>query len=173
MRNNPEKTVSATSKGIIISFRDVNKHRYIPYESKTVSEIQLYGKIKYQEVESPAFNKIQQLIYSEAVYGLTIYNEKQRASMAPAKKKAVTIIYNRVQRFLNSWKQELVNVQVDKFMMALFPHSPIVKQLAAVKGYDESLKCPNSFKELGITKEMIAKKLYQARLLPENFYQLA
>jgi hypothetical protein len=63
--------------------------------------------------------------------------------------------------------------QVDKFMMAFFPHSPIVKQLAAVKGYDESLKCTNSFKELGITKRMIAEKLYQARLLPDNFYTVA
>jgi hypothetical protein len=173
MRNNPDKTVSANSRGIIISFRDVNKHKYIAYESKTVSDIQLYGKVKYQQVETPAFNKIQQQIYSEALYGLSIYDEKQIALMAPAKKKAVTIIYNRVQRYLNSWKQELVNIQVDKFMMTLFPHSPITKQLAAVKGHDESLKCKNSFKELGITKAMIAKKLYQARLLPENFYQLA
>jgi len=41
MSNNPHKAVSANSKGIIISFRDVNKHKFIPYESKMVKSIQI------------------------------------------------------------------------------------------------------------------------------------
>ena len=57
MSNNPHKAISANSKGIIISFRDVNKHKFIPYESKMVNSIQIKGTAKYQKLDRPVFNK--------------------------------------------------------------------------------------------------------------------
>jgi hypothetical protein len=51
MRINPHKTVCAGTKGIIISFRDANKHRFLAYENVQVEEIQTKGHVKYQSLE--------------------------------------------------------------------------------------------------------------------------
>jgi len=39
-----------------VSFGDVNKHRFVKYESIAVKQIQLYGTVKYQKIEQPGFN---------------------------------------------------------------------------------------------------------------------
>ena len=55
---NPHKTVSANSKGIVVSFGDVNKHKFIKYEPTAVEQIQLYGTVKYQKIEQVGCNPI-------------------------------------------------------------------------------------------------------------------
>lgn len=173
MRFNPHKTVSASSKGIIISFRDANKHRFIPYESPVVEEIQYYGHKKYQQIESPVFNKIQQKLYAEAVYGLNFYSEQDIKEMSKSKKLRLLAKYAKAQRVLNRWKQEIVHEKVDSFLLALFPNSLITKVLVDTKGYDRQSKESHSFKELGLTQQDVANKLIEVSLLPTNFYQLA
>jgi hypothetical protein len=71
---NPNKTISANSKGITITFGDVNKHRFVYYNNNNdvVKKIQQKGTVKYQTVEEFGFNKIQQKLYAEAVYGLKV-----------------------------------------------------------------------------------------------------
>lgn len=172
MRFNPHKTVCASSKGIIISFRDANKHRFIPYESPVIEEIQLHGHVKYQQLESPVFNKIQQKLYSEAVYGLSYFSKDAVEQMSKSKKLRVLAKYAKAQRILNRWKQEIVHTTVDTFLMAFFPHSSITKTLIDTTGYDRQSKECHSFKELGLTQEDVANKLIEVNLLPENFYQL-
>lgn len=173
MRFNPHKTVCASSKGIIISFRDANKHRFIPFESPVVEEIQLHGHKKYQQLESPVFNKIQQKLYGEAVYGLSYFSTDAVEQMSKSKKLRVLAKYAKAQRILNRWKQEIVHSKVDSFLMAFFPNSPITKALVDTKGYDRQSKECHSFKELGLTQQDVANKLIEVSLLPDNFYQLA
>ena len=49
---NTEKSISANSNGIIISYGDANKHQYMKYETPTyVKKIQLEGTVKYQKIE--------------------------------------------------------------------------------------------------------------------------
>ena len=50
MRNS-EKTISANSKGIIVSYGDVKKHMFASYNrSEYVRKIQLGGTKKYQKI---------------------------------------------------------------------------------------------------------------------------
>lgn len=172
MRVNPNKTVSANSKGIIISFRDANKHRFQPYDNLQVEEIQTKGKAKYQPVERPSFNKIQQQLYAEVVYGLSYYSAEDVNKMSKTKKLRLIARYAKAQRILNRWKQEIVAETVDSFLLTFFPHSPITKVLVETKGYDRNHHDTHSFKELGLTQEDVAAKLVEVNLLPKNFFQL-
>lgn len=174
MRFNPHKTVSASSKGIIISFRDANKHMFLSYEKNPVLEdIQLNGHKQYQQLERPVFNKLQQVLYAEAVYGLNYFPTDQVEQMSKSRKLRIMTKYAKTQRILNRWKQEIVHEKVDNLLLALFPNSPVTKALVDTKGYDREVKETHSFKELGISQQDIADKLIELCLLPKNFYQLA
>lgn len=168
---NPNKTASANSKGIILSFRDTNKHSFVNYEMSGFSKFQS-DLPRYQEIENPVFNRIQQKIYGQAVYGLGFYTEKQVIKMAPAKKQFITDTYNKVQKILTCWKQDVANEKVDRFLLALFPNSRIAKAFVNTKGHDESIKTKHTFKDLGLSQVNIAKKLIESRVLPENFFNL-
>lgn len=171
--HNPNKTVSANSKGIVVSFGDVNKHRFIKYEATAVQQIQLYGTVKYQKIEHPGFTAIQEKLYAEALYGLNFYTTEEIKTMSVEKKRSVVVLYTRVQKLLNRWKQEVICKQVDNFLIALFPNSPIAKTMIESEYYDKDLECPMSLRDLGITSErIIAEKLVQAKLLPYNFFKL-
>jgi hypothetical protein len=173
MRFNPNKTVSASSKGIIISFRDANKHRFMPYENSVVEDIQHQGHKKYQQIEAPVFNQLQQKLYAEAVYGLSFYSSEAVQQMSKSKKLRVLAKYAKAQRILNRWKQEIVHEKVDSLLLALFPNSLITKILVETKGYDRQVRESHTFKELGLTQQDVANKLIEVNLLPANFYQLA
>ena len=172
MSANPHKTVSANSQGIIISFRDANKHRFQPYANLHVEEIQTRGKSKYQSVDNPGFNKIQQKLYAEVVYGISHYSEEEVSKMSKTKKLRLLARYAKAQRILNRWKQEIVSETVDSFMLTFFPNSRVTKVLVETKGYDRSHHDSHSFKELGLTQEDVAAKLVEVNLLPKNFFQL-
>lgn len=171
MRFNPHKTVCAGKEGIIIAFRDVNKHRFIAYDN-LLDEVQTAGTTKYQHVEDPVFNKIQQKLYAETVYGLNYFSEKEVKDMTKSKKLRVLARYAKAQRILNRWKQEIVYEKVDKFLLAFFPNSPITKALVDTKGHDRNAHESHTFKELGLTQEDVASKLIEVNLLPRNFFQL-
>ena len=168
---NPNKTASANSRGIIISFRDANKHSFISYGPEPVSKFQS-SLPRYQEIEKPVFNKIQQKIYGEVVYGLHFYTEQQLSKMPQEKKTAIMQTYNKVQNILNCWKQEITNKRIDNLFMKLFPHSPITKVFVNTKGSDSSLRTNQTFKDLGLSQEKVARKLVESRVLPENFFNL-
>jgi len=170
---NPHKTVSANSKGIIVSFGDVNKHKFIKYEPTGVEQIQLYGTVKYQKIEQVGFNPIQERLYAEALYGLNFYTAEELKAMPAEKKRSIMVLYARVQRMLNRWKQEIIWKQVDSLLISLFPRSPIIKFLSENEYYDRDLECPLTLRDLGITSEtVIAEKLIQSKLLPYNFFKL-
>jgi hypothetical protein len=171
--NNPNKTVSANSKGIVVSFGDVNKHRFIKYEPTAVQQIQLYGTVKYQKIEQPGFNHVQEKLYYEALHGLNFYTTEEIKSMSVEKKRSIVVLYTRVQKLLNRWKQEIICKQVDNLLIALFPNSPIAKTMIESEYYDKDLECPMSLRQLGVTNDrLIAEKLVQGKLLPYNFFKL-
>lgn len=171
--NNPNKTISANSKGIIISFRDVNKHKYIPYQSKTVESIQQYGKVKYQQLEQPVFNRTQQKLYSEVLYGLDSLKPAELQELTHKRKFEIMHACKRVKHYLNKLKQEIVDKEVNDILSVLFPHSAIAKHMCSVTGYNRNYISKLSFKELGLTQQKIAEKLVEAGFLPANFFQLA
>jgi len=169
MRNS-DKTISANSKGIVISYGDVNKHQFVNYNY--VKKIQLEGTTKYQKIESE-LNPIQEEIYFKTVYGLSAYSENEIKTMSKGKKQSIIINYTKVQRLLNRWKQEIINESVNSLFSKLFPRSKTAKQITSVNGYDDDIKVTISFRKLGISEKKIASKLYEHHLLPKNFFNLA
>ena len=174
MSKNPHKTVCATSRGIIMSFRDSYKHKFVTYDQQSpLYTLQVYGRVKYQEVEKPVFNKVQQQLYAEIVYGLNYFSEEEKTRMSAKKRFGIMHAYKKAQKILNYWKQQLVNKRADNIMQKLFPHSPITKVFIETQGCNSTEVDTHTFKELGITQPMIAERLIAAKLLPADFFKLA
>jgi hypothetical protein len=173
MSYNPNKTITANSKGIVISLGDKSKTRYIPYKSKEVVDIQFFGKVKYQEFDKPAFNRIQQRLYGEALYGVKAYNDVEIMALSHKEVVRITSVHRRVHFFLNRWKQEIMDSRVNTLFSKLFPKSSTATAMSSIKGYNRAYTAKYTFKELGLTQENVARKLVEMGFLPENFFQLA
>ena len=172
---NPNKTVSASAKGVLISYTDVQKHQWIYYENNNpnAKHIQLKGVSKYQQLEFKNFNKIQQHLYHQTVHGLSVFTEQELAEMSQSKKRRITDAFNKAQIVLNHWKQEIINDSVDSFLKSFFPKSDVIKNFTEVKGTDNKIKNKLSFRDLNITKVMVATKLVETKILPSNFFELS
>ncbi len=170
---NPNKTVTANSKGIIISFRDDNKPRYIPYKNREVAELQHQGKSLYQELDQPVFNRIQQRLYAEALYGINAYDQTELMTLSRKDILRITSLHRRVQFFLNRWKQEIMDSKVNDLLSRIFYKSKAVKDMCSIKGYNRAYTARYSFKELGLTQEAVANKLVEMGFLPQDFFKLA
>lgn len=173
---NTEKTISANSNGIIISYGDANKHQFMRYQTPDhVKKIQLEGTVKYQKIEEEVkLTPKQRDLYSKVVYGFKAYTKEEIATMSERKKINVTVTYTKAQRILRNWKQDLTFSFIDTFLMAVFPKSPITKQMVETKGHLSEVNEEDelSFKDLGINKQQIINKLIEFELLPKNFYNL-
>ena len=173
---NSEKTISANSNGIVISYGDANKHQFMRYETPShIKKIQLEGTVKYQQIEKPfRLNPKQKDLYNKLVYGFKAYTTEEIAGMSKSKKLSVTINYTKAQRILNHWKQDLSFSLVDKLLTTIFPKSSVAKAMINAKGYlnDVSKEHDISLEEFGIKKQQIIGKFLEAGLLPKNFYEL-
>lgn len=175
-KTNVNKTISCNSNGIVISYGDANKHQFMRYETPShIKKIQLEGTAKYQKIEEEfKLSPKQKDLYSKVVYGFKAYTKEEIQTMSERKKTNVTVTYTKAQRILRNWKQDLTFSFVDRFLLAIFPKSPIVSQMCQIKGHlaDYDKEDEISFKDLGITQEQIVNKLIEFELLPQNFYQL-
>lgn len=138
-----------------------------------IRHLQHYGRTRYQSIEKPVFNKVQQRLYAEAVYGLTIYTPEQVAALPGKRRHELLMLFKRSQDILNNWKQEIVDARMTHLLEKLFPNSSIVKVFSSIRGVESGIKCRQTFKELGINQSMIAQKLVQSGILPADFFQLA
>jgi len=172
MNHNPNKTITANSKGILISYGDNTRLRYVAYKSKEVADIQHFGKTKYQQLDKPLFNRTQKKLYSELLYGIKAYEPMEVMSLSQKDVLRINSIHKKTQFFLNRWKQEIQDSKVNAFFSALFPKSYVTKIICSTKGYDRSYTDRHSFKELGLNQETIASKLVEVGFLPKNFFQL-
>jgi hypothetical protein len=171
---NPNKTISANSKGITITFGDVNKHKFVYYNNNdVVKKIQLHGTVKYQSIEEFGFNKIQKKLYAEAVYGLKAIPNEVLMEMRVEAIRKIQATHVKAKEVINNYKQEVSSKTIDNFLSKLFPKSPVIKQMINMKGIDPSIKVTMSLKDLKITPKMLAEKLVENNILPENFFKLA
>lgn len=169
MRNS-DKTISANSKGITIYYGENKKHMFTSYDY--VKKVQIQGTTKYQKLESFDFNERQEKIYSRLVHGLEAFSNYELNKLSSSVKKRIIVNYTITQKLLNRWKQEIVNEEVNSLFSAKFPKSKTARQMISQKGYDDSIQCTISFKDLGISRKAIANKLIEFGLLPENFFNL-
>jgi hypothetical protein len=170
---NPNKAVSANSKGIVVTFLDVNKHKFVYYNNNdVVKDIQINGTVKYQNLETVEFNKTQKRLYEQAVYGFKTLSYETIMEMKPQQIKRFQETHNKAKAIINEYKQEISNNKIDALLASLFPKSGIVKQMLNIKGTDPSIKIPISLKDLKITPRMLAEKLVEYGVLPQNFFKL-
>lgn len=178
MSRNTEKTISANSNGIVISYGDAKKHQFMRYETTPshIKQIQLYGTVKYQKIEEPLqLTPKQKDLYSKVVYGFKAYTKEELSRMSENAKINISVVYTKAQRILRNWKQDITFSHLDNFLLSLFPNSPVIKQMCQVKGHLDDISKEDEilFKELGIKQEQIINKLMEFGLLPKNFYQLS
>lgn len=169
MRINLDKTVSAQADGIIISYRESNKYQFMAYQDGHASKKPVK---KYQAITKPVFNRIQQKIYAETVYGLNAYTHEQIVSMPKLKRQMIISRHSKVQQVLNQWKQELASAKVDSLLSFMFPRSSVIKAFVKINGYEKEMMDRHSFKELGLDQEKIAQKLIDVNLLQQDFFTL-
>jgi len=167
---NPNKTISANSKGITINFGDVNKHKFVYYNNQDIIKTRKFDK--YQVTEEFGFNKIQRKLYTEAVYGLKAIPNEVLMEMRVQTIRNIQLKHNKAKEVINNYKLEVSNTMVDNFLLKLFPKSPVVKKMVNVKGIDSSSTCILSLKDLKINSKMIAERLVKYNVLPENFFNL-
>ena len=173
MSHHPNKTINANSKGIVISYGDESKPRYIAYKSKEVTDIQHFGKAKYQQFDKPVLNRTQQKLYAELLYGTKAYEQTELMALNHKEVMHITSVHRRVQLFLNRWKQEIMDSRVNSLITKLFPNSPVAKVICSVKGYNRAYTAKYTFKDLGLSQEAVASKLVEMGFLPKNFFELA
>lgn len=128
-------------------------------------------------------NGYQYEIYRAAMYGLAAFSRKELLKMTVKKKRNIQRFFQKCQRVLNVWKQEIVNALFEKLCTIPFknfasnPFDTIFKDTnMGVKSFgrstSESFRSQFTFTQLGISREKIIQKLIREGLLPENFYQL-
>ena len=170
---NPNKTILANPRGILISYDDQKRH-FLNYEPKReiVKSTQINGNSRYQE-KVFEFNRTQLKLYNEAVYGFKAYSNEVVMEMRPHHIKRIQSIHRKAKEVINEYKLEIANAEMDSFLSKLFPNSKIAQAIVNIKGVDTSVKIPLSLKDLKITSESLAKRLVQCNVLPENFFNLA
>jgi hypothetical protein len=171
MKHNPNKVASANARGIVIYPGDKKKHHWMAYPAESpLRQIQTLNLSKYQVVEN-RLSPDQIVLLNEALYGLTQYPSTKVHTLSLAERARISDLHDRAQRVILQWKLDIVNNTVDKLLLALFPNSPIVK---SITGMDtEGVTTCNQFTlaDLGITKDMIARKLVDQGILPSDYYQ--
>lgn len=148
---------------------------------------QLYGNLErykpYMRYDTDGLNQYQNFLYNRAINGLAAYDQNQIKRMKPATVKEIQKIHNKTQYCLNIWKQQITNELSTKILDKIWPCSKedegkysrkLKKELIdSTRNFvDPKKKNKLSFRDLGIKKTDIVKKLIAEKILPSNFYEL-
>ncbi|HEY4062276.1 MAG TPA: hypothetical protein VGM30_10270 [Puia sp.] len=182
---NPNKTSHCNEKSVTVYYTDSKHHFTLPYESNQIQDLQLHGNSfegkSYQDrtpslvFESDVFSPYQNRLYKDALHGLSMYTDKEIATMSFKDKLKIENLHKRAQRVLNEWKQSIVSKEVDDLLLSLFHKSTFLKKsiIERTKNYtNNALTNYQSFAELGISRIDIAKKLIEQGILPRVFFNL-
>ena len=144
--------------------------------------IQLYGNLykdkKYYDANCP-LTDYQSFLYNRALFGLSVYSQAEIRIMNWEKRKRIVKVHKRAQTVLNLWKQEVINNFTNVLISKLFTNISAAKERSAknIAAFldpftDATYTNTLSFRELGISKEEIIKKLITEGVLPKEFYTL-
>ena len=136
-----------------------------------MSKYQQRGKKQYQNLN---LNQYQSLLYKRALYGISVYEEKEVKKMHWEKKRRITKLNRKAQSSLNIFKQEVVNGLCIKLLSNTFYKSNLVKNLFSLENSVTDPKFMNTLdlRDLGITKHHIIHRFVNEGILPKDFYKL-
>jgi len=119
-------------------------------------------------------NSYQNMLYSRAVYGLSVYSDEEVKEMHWDKKRRIKRVNKRAQISINLLKQEKVNLLCDNLYTAVFPNSSLAKQILSLENSSTDPHVINTLdlKFLKIDKTCIIKEFIEKGVLPKNFYTL-
>lgn len=176
---NPNKVITAGPDNICVTYTDSHKHHWISYDAKQrIEELQLYGNTykgkSYQDTGTLHLNSKQVKLYRVSVYGVEALTEEEIKDLNFSQSLKITRMQNRCQRLINQWKQQITSKMVNEFLQKMFPKSKFIQAITSDSDYtsDKDIN-PLTFRELGITQEMLVNKLIEWKILPQNFYQIS
>jgi hypothetical protein len=129
-------------------------------------------KNNLQICERDQYSQEQNLLYKRALLGFNAYTQEDLKKMSLGSKKQITATYKKTQKILNLWTQKIVKDLSDNIFFLLFPESKLTKEIIEDTTKKEDFGCKISFKDLGLSKTEIINKLYEEKILPQNFYSL-
>lgn len=142
--------------------------------SSTLRRTSTVPEVKPKEiVPEIIFNRKQNYLYRKAIIGVKGIPKGLLVHLSEEDKYEIDRFSRKVQRFLNIWKQEICIECTNNLFKKYFPNTNFTKSLIS-KFNNPDPKYFNTldWKELGISKLLIADKLIQNGYLPENFYEL-
>ena len=174
-KNYQNKTVRATSEGLIISYvSGFQKNQFIRYNETFEKE---ETPIQEYQLNTFLLNAKQKQLYNEVLYGFSSFTKEELKTMPEQRKLSVMINYTKAKRILRNHKQDVLYPTVDEFLSAWFPKSSLVKDITSCTTKEGHLPLTDeedniTFEELGISQKTIVEKLIKYKILPKNFYQL-
>ena len=108
-------------------------------------------------------------LFKHVLVGLEMYTPQELYAMNSSKKAKIFKRHKQAQTMLNLWKQELTNDFTNRLLGSLFPKSLLIQELTSDKSVSKNFINKLTFKELGITKNMLVNKLIHENYLPQNF----
>lgn len=114
----------------------------------------------------------QQKLFKHVMIGLEMYTPQELYAMNSSKKAKIFKRHKQAQTMLNLWKQQLTNDFTNKLLGSLFPKSELIQHFTADYSTSKNFINTLTFKQLGITKNMLVNKLMEENFLPKNFATL-
>jgi len=148
------------------------KYQKIVKENNYQVNTQSYKGQVYQVYEQDPYNANQNFLYKRAMFGLSMYSEEELSKLTEQKKSRIVKLHRRCQNNLNIWKQEISIEWTNKLFRHYFGEHPFLKPFFDNTEPDPKFVNKISFKDLGITKDMIIQRLVQQGILPPNFYSI-
>lgn len=144
---------------------------------------------KYQNSVRPKYqervwiNDYQHQIYRAALQGLNAFTKGELYKMSIEAKRKILQFWERAQKILNRWKQELMNEmfeQLCSIQCEVFTYNPFDRVFGDTsigtkrfgRQIDDTFECTLTFAQLKISREQVIQKLIFEKILPNNFYQL-
>lgn len=166
------KVNSMQELGALLNNSPEYKGKLKDYQSKGAVEKLKNMSLKKQLHLTP----YQNLLYKRAVFGLSMYSEKELKKMHWEKKRRVKKVHRRAQESINLYKQERVNQMCEALYNKFFKrkHRDGVKRVfcSDVIGTDPKFINTLDLKSLGITKRHIIDRFIDEGILPNDFYEL-
>ena len=136
------------------------------------STVQNFNGNTYQVYEVDPYNTAQNFLYKRAMFGLKMFTPEEVAAMPKAKSFRIVRVHKRCQHILNIWKQEISIKWTNNMFLHYFGKHPFLQPFWENTEPDPKFVNTISFKDLGITKDMIIQKLVHEGILPPNFYTI-
>lgn len=120
--------------------------------------------------EKDPYNQYQNFLYKRALFGIKIYKPDELKIMHPEKIERVKKVHKHGQRTLNTLKQQKLIEITNKFFAAFTGNASLAGEIIDMySNPDPNFISKNSFKELGLDKEMVIDALLKDKVLPRDF----